>query len=311
MGGIPVVVIRGMLEAGKTTFIKESIINKDFGDLGKILVLAQEEGIEEYADELKKCKTEVVSIENKEDWNEKNINDIVRKFKPHVIFIEVNETWDFNTLPLPSYFDIQQVMTIIDGSTFNVYFNNMRQKFVDMLKATEIVIINRCKPTEETSSFKKSIKIINSACAVIALDDNGMQLKLESDLPFSLKEDIIKLSLTDFGDFYIDTFENKDRYNGRIVEFECMATFARSLPPKSFVAGRMAMTCCADDIQLIGHLCAYKGDLHLKNKTWIKLKAAIHYMKFRGSEEEQIILDALEITPIPDKNDEEALLRLV
>ena len=139
MGGIPVVVIRGMLEAGKTTFIKESIINKDFGDLGKILVLTQEEGIEEYADELKKCKTEVVNIENKEDWNDKNINDIVRKFKPHVIFIEVNETWDFNTLPLPSYFDIQQVMTIIDGSTFNVYFNNMRQKFVDMLKATEIL----------------------------------------------------------------------------------------------------------------------------------------------------------------------------
>ena len=29
MGGIPVVVIRGMLEAGKTAFIKESIINKE------------------------------------------------------------------------------------------------------------------------------------------------------------------------------------------------------------------------------------------------------------------------------------------
>ena len=121
----------------------------------------QEEGEIEYAEDLKKYKTEVVNIENKEDWNDKNINEIVRKYKPHVIFIEVNETWDFNSLPLPTYFDIQQVMTIIDGSTFNVYFNNMRQKFVDMLKATEIVIINRCKPTEETSNFKKSIKIIN------------------------------------------------------------------------------------------------------------------------------------------------------
>ena len=34
-------------------------------------------------------------------------------------------------------------------------------------------------------------------------------------------------------------------------------------------------------------------------------------MKFRGSEEEQIILDALDIQEIPNKNDEEALLRLV
>ena len=126
----------------------------------------------------------------------------------------------------------------------------------------------------------------------------------------SLKEDIIKLSLTDFGDFYIDSFESKDRYNGRIVEFECMATFSRSLPPKSFVAGRLAMTCCADDIQLIGHLCAYKGDLHLKNKTWIKLKAAIHYMKFRGSSEEQLVFQAVEITPIETPKEEDCLVTL-
>ena len=65
MGGIPVVVIRGMLEAGKTAFIKESIINKDFGDLGRTLILTQEEGEIEYADDLKKYKTEIVNIENR------------------------------------------------------------------------------------------------------------------------------------------------------------------------------------------------------------------------------------------------------
>ena len=32
-----------------------------------------------------------------------------------------------------SYFDLQQTMTMIDGATFNHYFNNMRQKFVDMI----------------------------------------------------------------------------------------------------------------------------------------------------------------------------------
>lgn len=309
--GIPVVVIRGILEGGKTTFIKDSIKNKDFGDLGKTLIISQEEGVEEYGDELKKYKTDHCILDSKEDWNDKNINDIIRQYKPQVVFIEANEMWDFNSLKMPSYFDIQQVMTIIDGSTFSSYFNNMRQKFVDMIKTSEIVIINRCKPSEETSQFKKSVKLINSACAVIALDENKEQLKLESDLPFSLKEDVIKLTLNDFGDFYIDTFESKDRYNGREVEFDCMAVFSRSLPPKSFVAGRMAMTCCADDIQLIGHLCAYKGDLHLKNKSWIRLRAVIHYMKFRGSEEEQIILDAINITEIAPPSEDDALLKLV
>ena len=94
--GIPVVVIRGILESGKTKFIIDSLINGDFGDLGKTLIFAEEQGEEEYFDEdLKRCKANVVYIENKEDFNDKFINEKVREFKPHVIFIEANEMWDF------------------------------------------------------------------------------------------------------------------------------------------------------------------------------------------------------------------------
>ncbi len=309
--GIPVVVIRGILESGKTSFIVDALKNGDFGDLGKTLIFAQEQGEVEYDEEvLKKCKSNVVYLDSKEDWNDTFINEKVREFKPHVIFIEVNEMWEFDSLKMPPYFDIQQVMTIIDGTTFSAYFNNMRQKFNDMIKASDIVIINRCEASIETSGFKRSVKLINPSVAVLALDENGQELKLESDLPYSLKEEVINISLEDFGIFYIDTFESKDRYNGRIVEFDCMAVFDRKLPKKSFIAGRLAMTCCVDDIQLIGHLVAYKGDVTLKNKSWIHLKAAVHYMKFKGNPEEQVVFDALEITPIETPDDEKALLTL-
>ena len=309
--GIPVVVIRGILESGKTSFIVDALKNGDFGDLGKTLIFAQEEGEVEYDESiLKNCKSNVIYLDSKEDWTDSFINDKVREFKPHVIFLEVNEMWDYDSLKMPSYFDIQQVMTIIDGTTFSAYFNNMRQKFNDMIKSSDIVIINRCKASPETSAFKRSVKLINQNVAVLALDDLGQELKLESDLPYSLKDEIINISLEDFGIFYIDTFESKDRYNGRIVEFDCMAVFDRKLPKKSFIAGRLAMTCCVDDIQLIGHLVAYKDDIKLKNKSWIHLKAAVHYMKFKGSQEEQVVFDALEITPIETPDDERALLTL-
>ena len=307
--GIPVVIIRGILESGKTSFIIDALKNGDFGDLGKTLILSQEQGEVEYEEsELKSLKANFVNIESKDEWKDSFINDKIREFKPHVIFVEANEMWDFDKLSMPSYFDVQQVMTIIDGTTFSAYFNNMRQKFNDMIKASDIVIINRCKPTPETSGYKRSVKLINQACAVLALDENGKELKLESDLPYSLKDDVINISLEDFGIFYIDTFESKERYNGKIVEFDCMAVFDRKLPKKSFIAGRLAMTCCVDDIQLIGHLCAYKGDLTLKNKSWIHLKAAVHYLNFKGSQEEQVVFDALEITPIDTPD--EALLTL-
>ena len=45
--GIPAVIIRGILEGGKTTFIIDSIRNGDFGDLGRVLILTQEDGEEE------------------------------------------------------------------------------------------------------------------------------------------------------------------------------------------------------------------------------------------------------------------------
>ena len=309
--GIPTVIIRGILESGKTTFIEQSLLNGDFGDLGRTLILLQEEGEVEFSESaLKKCKASVKVMSKISDWNDKYINEVIREYRPQVVFIEVNEMWDFNSMPLPKYFDVQQVMTIIDGSTFNAYFNNMRQKFVDMIKTTEIAIINRCKPTEETSNMKRSLKIINSGMTVIALSEDGQELKLESDLPFSLKNDPITLKLSDFGAFYIDSFENKDRYDGKMIEFDCMAVFDRKLPPKSFVAGRLAMTCCVDDIQLIGHLCAYDGNLKLKNKTWIHLKAIAHYMSFKGSNGDQLVFEAVEISEIPTPSEDEILVTL-
>ncbi len=309
--GLPVVIIRGILESGKTTFIQNSLKNKDFGDLGRVLILSLESGEVEYDQTLlKKCNAQVEYVENKEDFTFSKINDLVRKYKPHVLFIEVNETWEFEELPLPSYFDIQQVMLIIDGTTFSTYFSNMRQRFFNMITGSEIVLINRCKPVVETSQFKRSVKMINNNVAVLALDENDKEIKLESDLPYSLKGEIIKINLDDFGAFYIDTFENKDRYVGKVVEFECMAVFDKKLPPKSFIAGRLAMTCCVDDIQLIGHLCAYKQELNIKDRSWVKLKAHVHYLKFKGAKGEQIVFDALEITPIENIDDEKALLKL-
>ena len=143
--GLPVVVIRGILESGKTTFLTDSLINGDFGDVGKTLILSQEEGETLYDnDYLKSANASVVNIDSVSDWNLDNLNRLVASYKPQVVFIEANEMWNFDSLVMPNYFDIQQTVTIIDGETFNLYINNMRQKFNDMIRASELVIINRC-----------------------------------------------------------------------------------------------------------------------------------------------------------------------
>ena len=310
--GLPVVVIRGILESGKTTFLTDSLINGDFGDVGKTLILSQEEGETLYDnDYLKSANASVVNIDSVSDWNLDNLNRLVASYKPQVVFIEANEMWNFDSLVMPNYFDIQQTVTIIDGETFNLYINNMRQKFNDMIRASELVIINRCKETPETSNMKRNVKMMNNSAMVIATDYTGKQLNLASDLPFDVSGEEITLTLNDFGAWYVDTFDSKSRYEGKIIQFDCMAVFNKKLPPRSFIAGRKALTCCADDIQLLGHLCAFPKGFSLKNESWITLKARIHYMKFRGAEEEQVVLELLSAKPIPTPNEEDALVKLI
>ncbi|MBR6737955.1 MAG: hypothetical protein IKL82_06350 [Clostridia bacterium] len=308
--GIPVVMVRGVLESGKTYFIKDALLRGDFGKLPKLLIISQEEGVEEYDDEfLKKVNASAVCVE-KENWKPEYIHELVRTYKPHVIFVECNEMWGQKDLYYPEYFDVEQVMGIIDGETFSYYLNALRQTFVDMLKECEVVIINRASPTAETSQMKKNVKLINNKVSILALDHNGNKLSLESDLPYDVNAPVISVSLQHFGDFYLDTLENKERYNGKAVEFECQAFFSRKLPPKTFVAGRLAMTCCADDIELLGHLASYSQKISILNESWVKVKAVIHYTKFRGAPNEQVILDVISVTPTPAKSQEEGLLIL-
>ena len=44
----PAVIVKGILESGKTTFIVDSLKNGDFGDVGRVLILSTEEGEVEY-----------------------------------------------------------------------------------------------------------------------------------------------------------------------------------------------------------------------------------------------------------------------
>ncbi len=305
--GIPVIIIKGIFESGKSYFIKDSLIRGDFGDLGKVLILSQEEGIEEFDDEFLTKHNATFDYLDKDEWQSKAINDVIRKHKPQVIFLECNQMWG-NDVYYPSYFDVQQVITIIDGSSFTSYFQSMRQLFYDMIKESELVIINRAEPSPETSKIKKSIKVISSGIEVIALDKLGNQIRLASDLPYDVSRDVIRLKLADFGDFYVDSFESVERYDGKTIEFECMALFSNELPPKTFVAGRGALTCCMDDIQTIGHLCSYQDGDKIKPESWILLTAKIHYLDFNG--ERRLILEYLKSRELPMPSPEKQLVNM-
>lgn len=296
----PAVEVKGILESGKTTFIIDSLKNGDFGDIGRVLILSTEEGETEYNPaELAKYNAVFYQFDSPTDFTVEKINELIKVNKPHALFIEENAMWDWNEIKLPPYIMVEQTFAIIDATTFKVYFNNMRQKFQDIVASSNIVIMNRCVESPEMAGYKRSLKLINKDAYFITLDENGNTVSFAEELPYKIADEM-NIADDDFGVFYIDTFDNRARYEGKIVEFNCMTVTSKNLPENTFVAGRLAMTCCANDIQLIGHLCGYNSPLKIKNKGWVHLRARIHYLSENENDEPQIVLELLKINEIPE-----------
>jgi len=64
------------------------------------------------------------------------------------------------------------------------------------------------------------------------------------------------------------------------------------LPKGTFVPGRNAMTCCADDIRFFGFLCKYDKARTLKKGEWVKVTATIRWEHADVYEDEGVVLYA-------------------
>ena len=128
---VPVYVITGFLESGKTSFIRDVLQSPDFADGEKTLVLLCEEGEEEYDEhQLSRHNIYVERIGQEEDLAPSKLELLQKRHKPKRVFVEFNGTWDamkFTTSPMAKRWELAQIITLVNGSTFEIYLQNMRQ----------------------------------------------------------------------------------------------------------------------------------------------------------------------------------------
>ena len=68
--------------------------------------------------------------------------------QPERVIIEYNGMWlvsDFEKMQLPQGWGVEQQITCVDASTFQMYMANMKSIFMDMIRNSDMVIFNRCK----------------------------------------------------------------------------------------------------------------------------------------------------------------------
>lgn len=287
---IPIYMFLGFLESGKTTFAKETLIDRNFTEGEPTLLLVCEEGIEEYdVDDLKKRNIFVEYIEDK-DINTEHLLDLQDKYNPTRVMIEYNGTWKMEKLfsvRVPKGWTIVQVITFVDAQTFDVYIANMKAMMMEQLSTADMIIFNRCDENTKKAEYRRSLRAVNRRAQVIFENKDGLAEVGDDEvfLPYDINQPVIELEEEDFGLFYIDACDNPDKYVGKKVHFKAMVHKPKEYKENEFVPGRFAMTCCADDIAFVGFKAYYKGAGKLKDRQWVMVTGEVgkeYYPEFEG-----------------------------
>ena len=302
--GIPVFLINGFLESGKTSFIQYTMNQEYFQTNGNTLLLLCEEGEKEYDPiELAKLHTTPIYMSDITDFQEEKLRKLTDTYKPERILIEWNGMWNQDDLyggpmseavlseqqnrepkyavSMPREWFLYQVITIVDGSTLKMYLSNMRSFLGQMLRNAELCIVNRCDnlSNEEMIDYRRKLRAMGQNAMIMLEDKNGEipQSALPEELPYDLNQEKIAIADTDYGTWFLDCMDNPERYLGKELSFTAMVLKRKNMPADEFIPGRMAMTCCAQDMSFLGFICKGNKDMlsAFSTRDWVKVTVKV------------------------------------
>ncbi len=307
---IPVYLFTGFMDSGKTSFIQQTLMENDFGVGARSLIIACEDGEVEYDEgQLLAKQISVVGVDSEEEFTPDFLRDCDATMRPDQVFIEYNGTWEgakIMEMQLPPGWQIVQVLTTVDASTYELYLTNMRAMMMEQVYASDVVIFNRCTDETPKGKFRRTVKALNRKAQIIyeredgTIDENDME-----ELPYDLNQDVIEITDADYGIFYLDVQENPKKYEGKTIKFLALVYRPDKMGKKPvFIPGRFAMTCCVQDIQFIGLKCKYDKAETIPHKSWVWVTATIRVEFAKEYRTKGPVLYAVEVEPATAPPDE-------
>ena len=287
---VPVYLFTGFLEAGKTSFIKETMQDPNFNDGKKqYLIITCEEGEEELEASDFPDNVHFSSFDDVQLLTPDRLNAMAKRAGADIVVVEYNGMWTidsfYNALP-PNWMVYQEIL-VVDSTTIISYNANMRQLVVDKLTSCEMVVFNRFKPEYDKMALHKIVRGVSKRANICYEDMNG-EIEfddIEDPLPYDINADVIEIKDEDFAIFYRDMTDEFAKYKGKTVRFKGIVALDESLPKDSYAIGRHIMTCCADDIAYRGVVAKGMGKLKLTTRDWVTVEGRLveEYSKlYRG-----------------------------
>ena len=289
----------GFLDSGKTSVICSWMDGDNFRDKN-IVVIATEEGEEEYIQEnYPSAKPVVINCET-DEVNKDMTFDIERKYRPDVVFIEWNGSVSpaefFEKVDVPRRWALAAAIVVVDTSTYRVYYKNMQMLFADYFRYSDTVIFNRVDPeNDDIMNLRGSVKSVNPAMSINFLDKDNNIIRMTEHLPYDLTKEPCDIAADDFGLFFTDAIDNADRYDGKKVSLIGRAVLMRQFRNQAFALERQAYTCCAADIGVMAILCLYQIKPGFPKDSWVKVTGTVKYYSNGSDDPNEPALPCLEV----------------
>ena len=129
----PMFIVTGFLDSGKTTMIKDTLMEQEWIEPGLTLLLLCEEGEEEYPEEyLKEKNMAVLKVEEFDQLNTVFFKNCERNYHPAQIIIEYNGMWKLEDLLSIRYEKFRTSGSILYRKWYNTgYVSDEYEKYAD------------------------------------------------------------------------------------------------------------------------------------------------------------------------------------
>ena len=137
---IPVYLVAGFLDSGKTSFIN-GILEDGFAREDSTLLICCEEGDEEYEKKALDNVT-VVTVDDEEELTLAFCKELEKKHRPKQVLIEYNGMWQMEKLyreVLPANWVLYQIMTFVQAPTFELFVKNMGQLMMEKITNADMI----------------------------------------------------------------------------------------------------------------------------------------------------------------------------
>ncbi|MBE6939761.1 MAG: hypothetical protein E7457_02930 [Ruminococcaceae bacterium] len=274
---IPVYLIAGFLDAGKTNFIN-GILEDGFASEDRTLLIRCEEGEEEYN---RKALFNVFThtVEDMDELTPELFKQLEKQYKPKQVIIEYNGMWLIEPLyreKLPANWILYQIMCLVDANTFEMYVRNMGQLMMEKIMNADLLIFNRCDEQLRAQLRSRNLRMVNRRAEIYLENRDGTseEYVTEDMSPFDLSEGRLDVPDDDYGVWYVDLMDNPTRYEGIQVTFKGLMCHSKKFPG-IHCPGRFAMVCCEDDMQFLALVCKGDGLDRFADRDWVKVKATV------------------------------------